>query len=266
MTQEFQDILYNKADSVAWVTINRPQVLNAFRPLTIDEMLAAFQDAWHDDSIGVMVLSGAQGHFCTGGDQKIRGEGGYNDTSGMPRLHVRELHRLIREIPKPVVAMVDGYCIGGGHVLHVLCDLTIASSHAKFGQTGPKVGSFDAGFGSIQLARMVGQKRAREIWYLCRQYTAQEAYEMGLVNKVVPPEQLEEETKAWCREMLSKSPSALRFLKYSFNADTDYVYGLQAIAHGATSLFYTTEESKEGRRAFVEKRQPDFSKYRQHPW
>ena len=172
MTQEFQDILYTKADGVAWVTINRPQVLNAFRPLTIDEMLAAFEDAWHDDTIGVVVLSGAQGHFCTGGDQKIRGEGGYNDASGMPRLHVRELHRLIREIPKPVVAMVDGYCIGGGHVLHVLCDLTIASSRAKFGQTGPKVGSFDAGFGSIQLARMVGQKRAREIWYLCRQYTA----------------------------------------------------------------------------------------------
>jgi naphthoate synthase len=161
---------------------------------------------------------------------------------------------------------VDGYCIGGGHVLHVLCDLTIASSRAKFGQTGPKVGSFDAGFGSIQLARMVGQKRAREIWYLCRQYTAEEAYHMGLVNKVVPVEQLMEETKAWCGEMLSKSPSALRFLKYSFNADTDYVYGLQAIAHGATSLFYTTEESKEGRRAFTEKRQPDFSKYRHHPW
>jgi naphthoate synthase len=266
MTRAFHDILYKKGDGIAWITINRPQVLNAFRPLTIDEMIEAFLDAWHDDEIGVVVLSGAERNFCSGGDQKIRGEGGYNDESGMPRLHVRELHRLIRDIPKPVVAMVDGYCIGGGHVLHILCDLTIASSRARFGQTGPKVGSFDAGFGSIQLARMVGQKRAREIWYLCRQYTAQEAYDMGLVNTVVPAEQLEAETTAWCREMLAKSPTALRFLKYSFNADTDHVYGIQAIAHGATALFYTMEESKEGRRAFVEKRPPDFSKYRQHPW
>jgi naphthoate synthase len=266
MTQQLHDIIYRKTDGIAWVTINRPQVLNAFRPLTIDELLAAFADAWHDDAIGVVVLSGAQGNFCTGGDQKIRGEGGYNDEGGLPRLHVRELHRSIREIPKPVVAMVDGYCIGGGNVLHVLCDLTIASSRARFGQTGPKVGSFDAGFGSIQLARMVGQKRAREIWYLCRQYSAQEAYDMGLVNKVVAPDQLEEETIAWCREMLTKSPTALRFLKSSFNADTDYVYGLQSIAHGATALFYTTEESKEGRRAFIEKRQPDFSTFRKHPW
>jgi naphthoate synthase len=266
MTHQFQDIRYQKAEGIAWVIIHRPQVRNAFRPLTIDEMFEAFHDAWHDDAIGVVVLSGAEGHFCSGGDQKIRGEGGYNDERGMPRLHVRELHRVIREIPKPVVAMVDGYCIGGGHVLHVLCDLTIASTRATFGQTGPKVGSFDAGFGSIQLARMVGQKRAREIWYLCRQYTAQDAYEMGLVNKVVPPEQLEAETLAWCREMLAKSPSALRFLKYAFNADTDHVYGIQAIAHGATSLFYTTDESKEGRRAFLEKRPPDFSKYRKHPW
>ena len=266
MTRQFQDILPKKADGIAWVIINRPQVLNAFRPLTIDEMLVAFQDAWHDDAIGVVVLGGAEGHFCSGGDQKTRGEGGYNDERGMPRLHVRELHRMIRDIPKPVVAMVDGYCIGGGHVLHVLCDLTIASTRAKFGQTGPKVGSFDAGFGAIQLARMVGQKRAREIWYLCRQYTAQEAFEMGLVNKVVPPEQLEAETLAWCRAMLAKSPTALRFLKYAFNADTDHVYGIQAIAHGATSLFYTTDESKEGRRAFIEKRQPDFSQHRKHPW
>ena len=266
MPHQFQDILYQKAEGVAHVIINRPRLLNAFRPLTIDEMLEAFQDAWHDDAIGVVVLSGAEGNFCSGGDQKIRGEGGYNDEGGMPRLHVRELHRLIREIPKPVVAMVDGYCIGGGHVLHVLCDLTIASTRAKFGQTGPKVGSFDAGFGSILLARIIGHKRAREMWYLCRQYTAQEAYEMGLVNTVVPTEQLEAETRAWCREMLEKSPTALRFLKYSFNADTDHIYGIQAIAHGATSLFYTTEESKEGRRAFLEKRKPDFSKYRKHPW
>jgi naphthoate synthase len=266
MAHQFQDILYTKSEGTAHVIINRPRVRNAFRPLTIDEMLEAFEDAWHDDAIGVVVLSGAAGHFCSGGDQKIRGEGGYNDESGMPRLHVRELHRLIREIPKPVVAMVDGYCIGGGHVLHVLCDLTIASTRAKFGQTGPKVGSFDAGFGSILLARMVGHKRAREIWYLCRQYTAQEAYDMGLVNIVVPPERLEAETRAWCQEMLEKSPTALRFLKYSFNADTDHIYGIQAIAHGATSLFYTTEESKEGRRAFLEKRKPDFSSYRKHPW
>ncbi len=266
MTRQFQDIVYSKADGIAKVIINRPRVVNAFRPLTIDEMLAAFQDAWRDDAIGVVILSGAGGNFCSGGDQKIRGEGGYNDESGMPRLHVRELHRLIREIPKPVVAMVDGYCIGGGHVLHVLCDLTIASTRAKFGQTGPKVGSFDAGFGSILLARIIGHKRAREVWYLCRQYTAQEAYEMGLVNKVVPPEHLEEETMEWSREMLAKSPTALRFLKYSFNADTDHIYGIQAIAHSATSLFYTTDESKEGRRAFLEKRNPDFSKYRKHPW
>ncbi|MBI3327222.1 MAG: 1,4-dihydroxy-2-naphthoyl-CoA synthase [Nitrospinae bacterium] len=266
MARKFQDIRYQKAEGIAHIVINRPRVLNAFRPLTIDEMLEAFQEAWHDDAIGVVVLSGAEGNFCSGGDQKIRGEGGYNDESGMPRLHVRELHRLMREIPKPVVAMVDGYCIGGGHVLHVLCDLTLASTRAKFGQTGPKVGSFDAGFGSILLARIVGHKRAREIWYLCRQYTAQEAYEMGLVNKVVPPERLEEETTMWCREMLEKSPTALRFLKYSFNADTDHIYGIQAIAHGATSLFYTTEESKEGRRAFIEKRKPDFSKHRKHPW
>lgn len=266
MTHQFQDILYTASEGVAHIIINRPRVLNAFRPHTIDEMLAAFEDAWHDDAVGVVVLSGAAGNFCSGGDQKIRGEGGYNDASGMPRLHVRELHRVIREIPKPVVAMVDGYCIGGGHVLHILCDLTLASTRAKFGQTGPKVGSFDAGFGSILLARIVGEKRAKEIWYLCRQYTAQEAYDMGLVNVVVPPERLEAETMAWCREMLEKSPTALRFLKYSFNADTDHIYGLQAIAHGATAFFYTTEESKEGRRAFLEKRKPDFSKYRKHPW
>ena len=266
MRHHFQDILYRKAEGIAHLIINRPRMLNAFRPVTIDEMLEAFQDAWPDDAIGVVVLSGAEGNFCSGGDQKIRGEGGYNDESGMPRLHVRELHRVIREIPKPVVAMVDGYCIGGGHVLHVLCDLTLASTRAKFGQTGPKVGSFDAGFGSILLARIIGHKRAREVWYLCRQYTAQEAYAMGLVNKVVLPQHLEAETMEWCREMLEKSPTALRFLKYSFNADTDHIYGLQAIAHGATSLFYTTEESKEGRRAFLEKRKPDFSKHRKHPW
>ena len=268
MALEFQDIIYEKRDGVAKVAINRPEVMNAFRPLTIDEMISAFQDAWHDDDIGVVVLTGVGDRaFCSGGDQRLRGEGGYQDDSGSPpRLQVMEFHRAIRLIPKPVIAMVNGYAIGGGHVLHVLCDLTIASETARFGQTGPKVGSFDAGFGAIYLARIVGEKRAREIWYLCRQYTAQEAYEMGLVNKVVAPDRLEEETLAWCQEILSKSPTALRFLKAGFNADTDHVYGIMQIAHGATSLFYTGEEAKEGRSAFLEKRNPDFSAFRHMPW
>jgi naphthoate synthase len=188
------------------------------------------------------------------------------DTAGRPRLQVTHLHRLIREIPKPVIAMVDGYAVGGGHVLHVLCDLTIASTRAIFGQIGPKFGSFDAGFGAIYLARIVGEKKAREIWYLCRQYTAQEALEMGLVNKVVPPEELEEEVMRWARELLKRSPTALRFLKHAFNADTDHVYGIQNLAHGATSLFYLTEECQEGTRAFLEKREPDYSRFRFHPW
>jgi naphthoate synthase len=190
MPQAYEDIIYTKANGTATVSINRPWVLNAFRPRTIDEMLDAFQDAWYDDEIGVVVLTGEQGHFCTGGDQKIRGEGGYNDESGTPRLQVRNLHRSIREIPKPVIAKVDGYAVGGGHVLHVICDLTLASERAIFGQTGPKVGSFDAGFGAMYLARIVGEKKAREIWYLCDQYSAQEALDMGLVNRVVPPERL----------------------------------------------------------------------------
>ena len=264
---QFKDIFYDKKDGIAKVTINRPEVRNAFRPRTVDEMIAAFEDAWHDDTIGVVVLTGAGDRaFCSGGDQKLRGKGGYKDESGTPRLQVLQLHRLIRMIPKPVIAMVNGYAIGGGHVLHVLCDLSIASDTAIFGQTGPKVGSFDAGFGSVFLSRIVGEKKAREIWFLCRQYSAQEALEMGLVNRVVSPDNLEEETRLWCRDLLDKSPTALRMLKASFNADTDWVYGLQAVAHGATSLFYTTEEAAEGRDAFVEKRKPDFSPFRRMPW
>jgi naphthoate synthase len=263
---EFQDIIYEKKEGVAFIRINRPQVLNAFRPLTIEEMRTAFLDAWYDDQVGVVVLTGTGGNFCVGGDVKVRGGGGYVDTAGRPRLQVTHLHRLIREIPKPVIAMVDGYAVGGGHVLHVLCDLTIASTRAIFGQIGPKFGSFDAGFGAIYLARIVGEKKAREIWYLCRQYTAQEALEMGLVNKVVPPEELEEEVMRWARELLKRSPTALRFLKHAFNADTDHVYGIQNLAHGATSLFYLTEECQEGTRAFLEKREPDYSRFRFHPW
>ena len=263
----FQDIIYAKRDGIATVTINRPQVYNAFRPLTIDEMMAAFDDAWYDESVGVVVLTGADGNFCTGGDQKIRGDQGYVDErTSQGRLQVRNFHRMIREIPKPVIAAVDGYAIGGGHVLHLLCDLTLASDRARFGQTGPKVGSFDGGFGTILLARMVGEKKAREIWYLCDQYSAQEALEMGLVNKVVPQAELMPETVRWCQKILAKSPTALRFLKASFNADTDHVYGIQAIAHGATQLFYGTEEAREGREAWKAKRDPDFGKYRRTPW
>jgi len=264
---KFEDVIYEKSDGVATVTINRPQVYNAFRPQTIDEMISAFQDAWHDETIGVVVLTGAEGNFCTGGDQKIRGDAGYVDArENKGRLHVREFHRVIRELPKPVIAAVDGYAVGGGHILHLLCDLTICSDRAKFGQTGPKVGSFDAGFGSILLSRIVGEKKAREIWYLCDQYDAQEALQMGLVNKVVPQAELMAEVRRWSDKMLTKSPTALRFLKASFNADTDHVYGIQAIAHGATHLFYGTEEGKEGREAWKEKREPDFSKYRRTPW
>ncbi len=264
---EYEDILFSKEDGIATVTLNRPQVYNAVRPLTIDEMLRAFEDAWYDETVGVIVLTGAEGNFCTGGDQKIRGDEGYVDHRGqMPRLQVRHLHRMIREVPKPVIATVDGWCVGGGHVLHLLCDLTIASDRAQFGQTGPRVGSFDAGFGTVLLARIVGEKKAREIWYLCEFYSAQEALQMGLVNKVVPQAQLAAETDEWCRKILSRSPTALRFLKASFNSDTDHVYGLQAIAHGATHLFYGSEESKEGREAWKAKREPDFSRFRRTPW
>ncbi|MEE2700943.1 MAG: 1,4-dihydroxy-2-naphthoyl-CoA synthase [Chloroflexota bacterium] len=266
MLSDLEDILYQKRNGVATVTINRPHVLNAFRPRTIDEMRAAFQDAWDDSDIGVVVLTGASGNFCVGGDVKARGDGGYDDETGTPRLQVTHLHRLMREIPKPVIAMVDGYAIGGGHVLHVLCDLTIASDRAIFGQIGPKFGSFDAGFGAIYLARIVGEKKAREIWYLCKRYTAQDALDMGLVNKVVAQANLESEVMEWASELLQRGPTALRFLKHAFNADTDHVYGIQNLAHGATAFYYATEEGREGTNAFLEKRSPDFSSYRRMPW
>ncbi|MDH4224837.1 MAG: 1,4-dihydroxy-2-naphthoyl-CoA synthase [Deltaproteobacteria bacterium] len=267
MPPVFQDLIYTKQAGLAVVTINRPQVYNAFRPQTIDELILAFEDAWRDETIGVVCLTGAEGNFCSGGDQKIRGDAGYvDDRTGQGRLHVRQFHRIMREIPKPVIAAVDGYAVGGGHILHMLCDLTLCSSRARFGQTGPRVGSFDAGFGTIYLARMVGEKKAREIWYLCEQYDADQALAMGLVNKVVPPDQLLEEVRVWADKILTKSPTALRFLKASFNADTDHVYGLQAIAHGATHLFYGTEEAAEGRNAWREKRPPDFNAFRKMPW
>jgi naphthoate synthase len=262
---ELKDIVYSKGDGIAKMAINRPKVLNAFRPLTIDELRMAFQDAWDDDGIGVVVLGG-KGHFCVGGDVKLRGETGYKDAAGKSRLQVTLLHRLIREIPKPVIAMVDGYAIGGGHVLHVLCDLTIASTRAVFGQIGPKYGSFDGGFGAIYLAHIVGEKKAREIWYLCRQYSADEALAMGLVNKVVSTEELESEVTAWANELLQRGPTALRFIKHALNADTDHVYGIQNLAHGANALYYDTDEGREGTKAFLEKRPPNFALYRKHPW
>jgi naphthoate synthase len=267
MTDQFQDIIYEKIEGMAFIRINRPNVLNAFRPLTIDEMLATFQNAWDDEGVGSVVLTGVGGNFCSGGDQRLRGDGGYSDTEGAtPRLQIRHLHRMIRDIPKPVIAMVDGYAIGGGHILHVICDLTIASTRAVFGQTGPRVGSFDGGFGAAFLARIVGEKKAREIWYLCEQYTAIEALEMGLVNKVVPPEDLEETTLAWGRLLMERSPTAIRFMKYALNADTEHVWGMQNLAHGATALYYTQDEASEGRKAFLEKRSPDFSRFRKQPW
>lgn len=262
----YEDIIYETAEGIAKITINRPHVRNAFRPLTITELQQAFRRAHEDDSIGVVVLTGAGDKaFCSGGDQKVRGHGGYVGDDGVPRLNVLELQRQIRLLPKPVVAMVAGYAIGGGHVLHVVCDLTIAAENAVFGQTGPRVGSFDAGYGATLLARIVGHKKAREIWYLCRQYDARQALEMGLVNAVVPLERLEEETVAWCREMLALSPTALRFLKASFNADTDGLAGIQQLAGDATLLYYLTDEAKEGRNAFLEKRKPDFSKFPRFP-
>jgi naphthoate synthase len=264
---DYEDLLYaTTADGIAKITINRPEVRNAFRPQTILDLQAAFLRAHQDENVGVIILTGAGDKaFCSGGDQKVRGHGGYVGDDGVPRLNVLELQRQIRTLPKPVVAMVAGYAVGGGHVLHIVCDLTIAADNAVFGQTGPKVGSFDAGYGATLLARIVGHKKAREIWYLCRQYDAQQALDMGLVNTVVPLEKLEEETVAWCREMLAMSPTALRFLKASFNADTDGLAGIQQLAGDATLLYYLTEEAKEGRNAFVEKRQPDFTKYPRFP-
>jgi len=262
----YEDILYETYNGIAKITINRPEVRNAFRPKTVMELIDAFAYARDDSKIGVIILTGAGTEaFCSGGDQKVRGHGGYVGEDQIPRLNVLDLQRLIRVIPKPVIAMVAGYAIGGGHVLHVVCDLTIAAENARFGQTGPKVGSFDGGYGAGYLARIIGHKRAREIWYLCRQYNAQEAYEMGLVNKVVPVEQLEDETVQWCEEILEKSPTAIRFLKAAFNADSDGLAGIQQLAGDATLLYYTTEEAKEGRDAFKEKRKPDFGQFPRFP-
>ena len=263
----FQEIIYEKADEgIARITINRPQKRNAFTPLTVEEMKAAFNDARDDSSIGVVILTG-QGEkaFCSGGDQSVRGTGGYVGTDRIPRLNVLDLQRQIRTLPKPVIAMVAGYAVGGGHVLHMVCDLTIAADNAIFGQTGPKVGSFDGGYGSSHMARIVGQKKAREIWFLCRQYTADEALEMGLVNAVVPYERMEEETVQWCREILQNSPMALRLIKAGMNADEDGQAGLQQLAGDATLLFYLTEEGQEGKNAFLEKRKPEFGKFTRYP-
>jgi len=263
----YTDIRYHKAEGIAKITINRPHVLNAFRPLTVDEMAHALNDARFDSDIGVIILTGEGTRaFCTGGDQKIRGDAGYvDDKSGINRLNVLDFQRQMRSCPKPIVAMVAGYAIGGGHVLHVLADLTIAAENAIFGQTGPRVGSFDGGYGASYLARIVGQKKAREIWFLCRRYDARQALEMGLVNAVVPIERLEEETVQWCREILTNSPTAIRCLKAALNADCDGQAGLQELAGNATLLFYQTQEAQEGRNAFNEKRKPDFSKFPRFP-
>lgn len=264
--KEYEDIILEKAEGIARITINRPEVRNAFRPETVTELIDAFQIARDDEEVGVVLFTG-QGKeaFCSGGDQRVRGHGGYVGRDEVPRLNVLELQRQIRALPKPVIAVVAGYAIGGGHVLHVVCDLTIAGDNAVFGQTGPKVGSFDAGYGATLLARIVGHKKAKEIWYLCRQYSAQEALEMGLVNTVVPVDELEEESIRWAQEILSKSPIALRFLKMAFNADTDGLAGLQQLAGDATMLYYMTEEAHEGKAAFLEKRAPDFSKFPRLP-
>ena len=263
---EYTDIKYDKFEGIAKITINRPEVRNAFRPITVFEMSKAFEDARQDPEIGVIILTGeGEKAFCSGGDQKIRGEAGYKDDGGVERLNVLDFQRQIRTCPKPVIAMVAGYSIGGGHVLHLMCDLTIAADNAIFGQTGPKVGSFDGGYGASYMARIVGQKKAREIWFLCRQYDAQQALDMGLVNTVVPYERLEEETVQWCREILANSPIAIRCLKAALNADCDGQAGLQELAGNATMLFYMTEEGQEGKNAFNEKRKPDFSKFKRKP-
>ncbi len=267
--KEYQDITYHKADGIARIAFNRPEVRNAFRPDTIKEMIEAFENTWEDTRIGAALLTGngpatdGKYSFCSGGDQKVRGHAGYVGEDGVPRLNVLKLQRIIRSMPKPVIALVAGYAIGGGHVLHVIADLTIAADNAIFGQTGPKVGSFDGGFGSSYLARVVGQKKAREIWYLCRQYNAQEALDMRLVNKVVPVDQLEAEGVAWAQEILAMSPLAIRNLKSAFNAELDGQAGLQELAGNATMLFYMSEEGQEGRNAYNEKRKPNFRKY---PW
>jgi naphthoate synthase len=261
----YEDIMYSKVPGIARISINRPEVLNAFRPKTVFELLDAFGRARDDAEVGVVLFTGEGRAFCSGGDQRVRGHGGYVDEQAVPHLNVIDLHKLIRSMPKPVIALVNGYAIGGGHVLHVVCDLTIAADVARFGQVGPRMGSFDGGFGAIQLARLVGQKKAREIWYLCRQYTAQEALEMGLVNKVVPLAELEEEGVRWANEILAKSPLALRLLKASFNAELDGMAGITELSHNATMLYYMTDEAKEGRDAFLEKRPAEYSNLQKFP-
>ena len=264
--RDYTDIIYEHADGMAKITINRPEVRNAFRPRTVTELIDAFSRAREDARVGVILFTGAGGQaFCSGGDQRVRGDAGYVDDEGLPRLNVLDLQRLIRITPKPVIALVAGYAIGGGHVLHVVCDLTIAADNAVFGQTGPKVGSFDAGYGSTYLARIVGHKKAREIWFLCRQYNAQQALDMGLINTVVPLDQLEAEGIRWAQEILAKSPLAIRLLKAAFNADTDGLAGIQQLGGDATLLYYLSEEAQEGRNAFLEKRKPDFSKFPRYP-
>jgi naphthoate synthase len=263
---EYQDIWYDRMEGIAKVTINRPEVRNAFRPRTLYELSHAFNAARDDPDVGVIILTGAGDEaFCSGGDQRVRGDDGYRDERGVGRLNVLDLQVQIRRTPKPVIAMVAGYAIGGGHVLHVVCDLTIAADNARFGQTGPRVGSFDGGYGSGLLARIVGQKKAREIWFLCEQYDAQQALEMGLVNKVVPLERLEEETVAWARRMLQHSPLALRMLKAGLNAADDGLAGIQQLAGDATLIYYLSEEAQEGRDAYVQKRRPDFSRFPKRP-
>jgi len=263
----YEDIRYEtSADGIAKITINRPEVRNAFRPRTVAEMIRAMDAARDDEKVGAVILTGAgTDAFCSGGDQRVRGTGGYVGTDGIPRLNVLDLQMRIRYLPKPVVAMVAGYAVGGGHVLHLVCDLTIAADNARFGQTGPRVGSFDAGFGSSYLARIVGQKKAREIWFLCREYDAKEALDMGLVNTVVPLAELEATTIQWCREMLQHSPTALRFLKMAMNADCDGQAGMMAFAGSATLMYYTTDEGREGKEAYLEKREPDFTKFKRYP-
>ncbi len=264
--KEYKEILFQQYNGIAKISINRPHKHNAFTPLTVQEMSEAMEMARQDTSVGVIILTGEGGKaFCSGGDQSVRGDGGYVGEDYVPRLNVLDLQRQIRTIPKPVVAMVAGWAIGGGHVLHVICDLSIAAENARFGQTGPNVGSFDGGFGASYLARVVGQKKAREIWFLCDQYDAQDALQMGLVNKVVPLEELENTTVAWCEKILEKSPLALRMLKSAFNAELDGQAGIQELAGNVTLLYYLADEAKEGKNAFLEKRKPDFSKFPKFP-
>ena len=262
----YEDILYHKAEGIARISINRPEVHNAFRPKTVVELLDAFSRAREDGEVGVVLFTGEGGRaFCSGGDQRVRGHGGYVGEDDVPRLNVTDLHKLIRSIPKPVIVLIAGWAIGGGHVLQVICDLAIAAENARFGQTGPNVGSFDGGFGAIQMARIIGQRKAREIWYLCRQYDAKEALEMGLVNAVVPLDQLEDEGVRWAKEILKKSPLAIRLLKSSFNAELDGMVGITELAHNANMLFYMTEEGTEGKKAFLEKREPGYSDFTRFP-